>query len=611
MNQSSELKTYQLMWRMILYAPGVYFLNLVMWMSIMMLELVPGLIVKAFFDMLTGERTPRYGVWSIVAIVLGLALVRGAFMLGGALTDLRQGFIMKALLRRNLLERILNCPGAQALPASPGEAISTFRDDPRVVENVLSWLIDQVDTIVYVVVAMAVLMRISVPITLLTVLPLVSIVVLARVTSTRIKRYRQASRKATERVTGALGEMMDAVQSIQVANAERHVLAHLEALGEERRHLMVRDALFSEILYSTYRNAGTLGTGLVLVLAAQSMRAAQLSVGDFALFVYYVGVLAESFNFGGHFWAQYKQTGVSFERMVALMQGATPQALVAHNPIYLRGELPEVGAPPRTGTDRLNSLQVVGLCAHYAGGEGTDGSETGIRNVSLEIERGQFVVITGRVGSGKTTLLRALLGLLPKDAGEIRWNGQLVEDPASFFVPPHSAYTAQVPFLFSESIADNILMGLPADEAALQEAVRAAVLGRDLAELEHGLDTVIGAKGVKLSGGQRQRTAAARMFVRRPELLVFDDLSSALDVETEKLLWDGLFGRTVSPTCLVVSHRRPALQRADQIIVLKDGEVEAVGKLQELMETCDEMRRLWRGDLSTEPQGAQVPEAVA
>jgi ATP-binding cassette subfamily B protein len=275
--------------------------------------------------------------------------------------------------------------------------------------------------------------------------------------------------------------------------------------------------------------------------------------------------------------------------MTELLQGAPPEALVAQRPTVLSRQVPEIPYTPRTDDDRLESLAVEGLTYRYPD------TGRGIEGISLQIRQGDFTVVTGRVGSGKSTLVRALLGLLPPDRGEVRWNGARVEDPASFLVPPRCAYTAQVPRLFSDTLRDNILMGLPEETAGIdvKTAIYKAVMEKDLADLEHGLDTIIGPRGVKLSGGQVQRTAAARMFVRDPELLVFDDLSSALDVETEQALWERVFAQH-DATCLVVSHRRAVLARADRVILLKEGHVEAEGTLDELLAASEEMQELWR-----------------
>jgi ATP-binding cassette subfamily B protein len=585
----NQLTPGKAIWALSLYKPGLYLLNFGLWTLFYIIPIAYGLLIGLFFDTLSGSAQAGWSIWTILALIAATQVARVGTLYIAINSWSGFWFTIEALLRANMLSWLVGGRGSRALPGSPGESVSTFRDDVEAILEFMDGWLDLVGEAVYTTIALVIMLQINAVITLVAALPLVVVIASANMLTGRLKHYRKMNREATSRVVGFIGELFGAVQAVKVASAERHAIGHFTVLNDRRRKYALLDNLLSQLLDSFNMNTASLATGLILLLAAQSMRAGSFSVGDFALFVTYIGGVAAAPRWVGRQLARFKQMSVSVNRMDRLVEGSPHGTLVQHNPVHMQGVIPDVPYIRKTQTDELRELQVSGLTYRYPG------SDHGIHEVNFTMRRGSFMVITGRIGSGKSTLLKALLGLVPKNAGTILWNGNPIDDLATFLVPPRSAYTPQVPRLFSETLQDNILMGVPPNSANIEGAIELAVMEHDVEGMDNGLQTLVGPKGVRLSGGQIQRASAARMFVRQPELLVFDDLSSALDVETEQLLWQRLFDAQEA-TCLVVSHRRAALRRADNIIVLKDGTVEAAGTLEELLLISDEMKRLWAGD---------------
>ena len=384
------------------------------------------------------------------------------------------------------------------------------------------------------------------------------------------------------------------IQAVRLAGTQDHTLNRFDRLSDVRRTASLKNGIVLRLVTGVNKGSIAITTGVILIAASQMMRAGTFTVGDFSLFVAYVagGTVSSFPETFASLLSSVRRSAVSFGRLLPLTPTGDGRALFGGEPLHLRGGSHPPQRVPQTSTQPLERLEVRGLTCIYPN------SMAGIKEVDLDLPRGTFTVVTGRIGSGKTTLLQALLGLVPIDRGEILWNGRVVEAPWEFFVPPRCAYTPQVPRLFSDTLRNNILLGLEQAETDVDRAIRLAVLEPDVATLENGLDTVVGPRGVKLSGGQAQRTAASRMFVREPDLLLFDDLSSALDVETEHLLWQRVF-EMQDVTSLVVSHRRSALRRADNIIVLREGEVDAEGKLDDLLRSSAEMQRIWAGEIDS------------
>lgn len=525
--------------------------------------IVIGLLLQTAFDRLTGGAGAGWDLVGLLAVLAAVELAR-LFWLRLLIPWFVDWWIrVSTHLRANLLRaQVASGAGDAGRPAaSGGEAVGVFRDDVEDFMEFLDGLVDLAGVGAFALVALAVMVRVDPLVTGVVAGPLVVALVANALLRARIGSNREDDRTAAVAVTGFVGEVFSSVLAVRAAGAERAMVARLQRLNARRARTAVRDRVTTDALAGLDSATVDLALGIVLLTVAGSMRSGDFTVGDLALFTLYLAYLADLPRWAGIAAARRRQLEVAAGRMGALLPGGRPEGVVARRP--------QVGpGPARLRTaDGPAAVALVGVRYRHPG------TDRGLTGVDLELPRGTLTVLTGPVGSGKTTLLRVLLGLADPDgleAGQVRWEGEEVADPAAFMVPPRVAYVAQVPRLFSESLRDNILLGLLAEPGAVPDAVTTVQLDRDLAGMPHGADTLVGARGTRLSGGQAQRVAAARALVRRPALLVLDDLSSALDVTTELALWDRLLGERTA-TCLAVSHRPAVLARADHVVVLDDG----------------------------------------
>ena len=326
-----KLPTWKYLIKLAMFRPWLFLALLVVNVIVFAVGFqITGFIMRAFFDALTGDAQVGFSPYALSALVVATALARAAFIFGDISLNVFNRFTLGALLRKNMFSSILDRPGARAVPGSPGEAISRFRGDVQEFSGFVVEIVFPFSFGIFAIIAMVVMIQINTRIALIVFLPMVAVTVLANLAVKRFEQYRKARRKAAGKITDFVGEMFGATQAIKVATAEQRMLQHFRELNEVRRQAALKDRMFHELFHSVFWNAINLGTGAILMLSGQAIRAGTFTIGDFALFIFYLNFVTEFTGMLGGFWAWYKQIGVSLGRMVKLLQDQPPDELVKH-----------------------------------------------------------------------------------------------------------------------------------------------------------------------------------------------------------------------------------------------------------------------------------------
>ncbi len=520
--------------------------------------------------------THNWVLWGLLASYVGVICLRMGALLMEAWGDVTFRYRVNGVLQHNTLHHALyERAGAEPLPVSALEAINRLRDDVDEVADFPLWLPEVVGTTLAAGIAFAAMAAIDSRLTLLCAVPLLLLGVVAYLIWPYYLRYRYAAGALEDQYTSLLGSIIAGAQTLILRNSAPAAIQRLAAITRQRQHVGVRGVMLQQAQEALV-GLGVAGCSVAVYwYGGAAVMQGTIGIGDLLLLISGLSVIVWLPNVIATFLGDYAQQTVSIGRLAAFMPEA-PLNLIRSWRWWQQS--PQT-SPVAMQLPPLHQLRLEQVGYRY-------GDSAGIAGVSLTIHRGTLTVITGRVGSGKSTLLNLVSGLLAPQAGQVFWN----EQPLTKLGAPDIVATTQIPFLVSDTLQDNILLG--ADPQHLAAVIRDCALDIDITQLPDGRATVVGPRGVRLSGGQRQRVALARALLRNAQILVLDDISSAVDVTTEAQLWHAI-RRSGSGTIVAASHRPALLQQADQIVLVDAGQVVAIGTLAHVRASQPLMQAIW------------------
>lgn len=368
-----------------------------------------------------------------------------------------------------------------------------------------------------------------------------------------------------EAVAQLNNEVLEVVEGIRVTRAySKKAAQKAQFQGRTKELADGGDRITS--LQSLYNPLATVGLGLstilVLVLGAGAVKSGQLSLGQVIALQLYVSSLLEPFWTLADFILVYQTGKTSFEKLQELIE---------------TGDDLEVDGSVEIA--ELDSISFKNYSFSYP-----QSDRPSLQEINWTLKAGQTVGIVGKTGSGKTSLVRQLLRQYPVGQGEFLVNHQSVLDFKRSSLERKIGYVPQEHILFSKSVGENIAFGKR--DSSLEEieaAIATAAFSQDLERMSHGLDTMIGERGVSISGGQKQRISIARAFLREPDLLILDDSLSAVDARTEGQIIQNIQKERAGKTNVIVTHRLSAVNHADWVLVLDEGHIVEEGRPADLL----------------------------
>ncbi|MFH1488738.1 MAG: ABC transporter ATP-binding protein [Pseudomonadota bacterium] len=543
------------------------------------LQLLIPLVIKRAVDALTyGRATPskllEYGL-----VIIAIALLMGAFRYVWRTFLLGHSRFVEEKLRNRLYGHLQSLSFSFYQRTTTGDLMARAINDINAVRMATGMgMVALVDGMVLGIAAIGFMIYIHPLLTAFSLISAPLVILLTRVFTGRMARGHERVQKTFADLTERVREAFAGVRIIKAYAREGWQSQKVEERGEkyvsENMKLAGTVAVFLPMT-AVFTN---LGLAIVIALGGRLTIMGQITTGDFVAFISYLNLLA---------WPMMALGWVTN----LVQRGAASMNRINH----ILDETPEIVDRPSSRADlRIRGdITLSGLSHRYP-----ETDVHAIRDITMDIRAGQTLALVGRVGSGKTTLLQCIPNIINIPSGTLFIDGRDVRDWPLKTLRESIGFVTQEVFIFSDTIRSNVVFGrkdIP--EGRLRAVLETAQIDEEVDDLEHGLDTLLGERGVTLSGGQRQRLTIARALLSDPPILILDDALSMVDTRTEERILNRVLTMRQGKTNLIVSHRISTISRADKIAVMEKGRLVETGDHEGLLKAGGLYRDLYKRQL--------------
>lgn len=559
------------------YVLAVVLIFIVNWLQVE----IPHYIQKAIDLIDDASRAGHDQLTTYVGMVVVMSASMVVVRIFSRMYALNPGRITEAKLKVQLLHKLNLLPNSFHEKFPSGKLISIINNDLTGVRLMFgAGFLQFINVVCALSLTPLWMWRISPKLTLYSAIPITIAFVIFRTGFKRLKKLHSEHLHRLQDLSAQLVNFLSGIDTIKNQQMAAYVTAEAEKLNQLLLRCRMQITRIQTFIIPVLDYANNLMKILILGLGGYMLLEEQLTLGEITAFLSYSVLLALPLMQLGRIATIFQRGMVSIDSVQTILNAQIPERDIA----YL--------SPPEVDGLKGKTLSVRNLSIRYKGDD-----RLTLDSISFDISPGKKLGVLGSIGAGKTTLVNCLNHHLDVPAGTVFWGGRDITTFSRKDLRRYIKTVTQEPYLFSATVEENIRFGsgdTTVNKARVDEVLRLSQLADDVSRFEKGDQTLVGEKGIMLSGGQKQRLSIARALLEPSDLLIMDDVLSAVDYETERKILQGLFARLKNQSALVVSHRVTALEYMDEIIVLKEGKLLARGSHESLLETCSYYRETWQ-----------------